>query len=164
MCGRDTPFSSNLLSPKPFCTLGKKSKSFMLWKWNEKWDGAAEWDAAQGDATPAEPLTTPGSPIATNPIPPLTLSCSGQWHIGSSAGSRLLPWAGDRHFAHKQPCVTRTNKVSVNKALEKLRCCTLFHKVYSSSPLAPFNAIIALLNFSLFNVTQSVFFCYHLFN
>lgn len=71
---------------------------------------------------------------------------------------------GTGTLANRQLCVTRNKKVLASKVLEKLRCCTLFHKVYSSSPLALFNAIITLLNFSLFNVTQPVFFCYHLFN
>lgn len=110
----------------------------------------------------------PQDPPLPPPIPHLKLAHAGQWHTGSVArpmpGAGSCPGLGTGTFAHNQLCVTRTNSISVNKVLEKLRCCTLLHKVYSSSPLAPFNAIIALLNFSLFNVTQSVFFCYHLFN
>lgn len=111
---------------------------------------------------------SPQDPPLPSPIPLLTLACAGQLHTRSMArltlGASSCPGLGTGTLANKQLCVTRSKKVLVNKVLEKLRCCTLVRKVYSSSPLAPFNAIITLLNFSLFNVTQPVFFCYHLFN
>lgn len=122
----------------------------------------------QGHWPPQDPPLPPRAIAPLSPIPPLTLACAGQQQARSMArpmsGACSLPGLGAGTLKSRQLCVTRSKKALVNKVLEKLRCCTLFHKVYSSSPLAPFNAIITLLNFSLFNVTQPVFFCYHLFN